>query len=124
MDNSKLKLKLNYKFWIETEKNLSILGEGKWLLLKAIKETGSLKAAVDKMGYAYRQTWDNLKNIEDKLGFKLIEKSRGGEKGGHTVLTKKGEMIVDFFDKLYNDIEPDINKLFENMVKELNKIID
>jgi molybdate transport system regulatory protein len=117
-------LKLNYKFWIETDQGLSVLGEGKWKLLKAIKETGSLKAAVDEMGYTYRQTWENLKTIENKLGFKLIEKSRGGEKGGQTVLTAKGEKIVAFFDKLYNEIEPDIQQHFENMIGDLNQFSD
>jgi molybdate transport system regulatory protein len=117
-------LKLNYKFWIETQTGLSVLGEGKWKLLKAIRDTGSLKAAVEKMGYTYRQTWQNLKDIEEKLGFKLIEKSRGGEKGGETVLTSKGELIVAFFDKLYADVEPGLKKSFERMVEDLHKIVD
>lgn len=118
------KLKLNYKVWIETDDGQNILGEGKWKLLKAIKQSGSLKEAVEKTGYAYRQTWDNLKKIEERLGFKLIEKSRGGEKGGQTVLTTKGEKVVDFFDKLYDELEPDIQQHFNILVKELNKIVD
>lgn len=118
------KLKLNYKFWIETENEMSILGEGKWLLLKAIRDTGSLKGAVEQMGYTYRQTWENLKNIEEKLGFKLIEKSRGGDKGGQTILTTKGEKIVEFFDKLYAEIEPDLQQLFNKMIEDLNRITD
>lgn len=115
-------LKLNYKFWIETDDNISILGEGKWKLLKAIKETGSLKAATEKMGYAYRQTWENLKIIEEKLGFNLIEKSRGGSTGGLTVLTDKGEKIVDFFDKLYSELDTDIRQKFDKMLDDLNDI--
>jgi molybdate transport system regulatory protein len=117
-------LRLNYKFWIETESHLSVLGEGKWQLLKAIRDTGSLKAGVEKMGYTYRQTWENLKTIEQKLGFKLIEKTRGGEKGGQTVLTRKGEMIVEFFDRLYQQIDPEINDLFHKMLSDLNEIAD
>jgi molybdate transport system regulatory protein len=118
------KLKLNYKFWIETSSGLSLLGEGKWQLLKAIQETGSLKAACEKTGYAYRQTWESLKNIEEKLGFNLIEKTRGGEKGGQTKLTPKGEKIVDFFDRLYLQVEPGISKLFSQMIENLNEIVD
>lgn len=117
-------LKLNYKFWIETQSGMSILGEGKWMLLKSIRDTGSLKAAVEEMGYTYRQTWENLKIIEEKLGFKLIEKSRGGEKGGQTVLTIKGEKIVEFFDHLYAEVEPQIQQSFNNMMEELNRIVD
>ena len=117
-------LKIKYKFWIETSDNQSILGEGKWQLLKAIKDTGSLKAATEKMGYAYRQTWDKLKAIEEKLGFALIEKSRGGIKGGETVLTDKGERIVEFFNQLYSQTEADIQLKLNNMLKELNEIAE
>lgn len=124
MESKSDALKLNYKFWIETQSGISILGEGKWMLLKSIRDTGSLKAAVEEMGYTYRQTWENLKIIEEKLGFKLIEKSRGGEKGGQTVLTAKGEKIVAFFDHLYAEVEPQIQQSFNKMMEELNRIVD
>ncbi len=117
-------LRLNYKFWIETTGNVNILGEGKWKLLKAIRDTGSLKAATEEMGYAYRQTWENLKIIESKLGFALIEKSRGGSKGGETVLTDKGEKIVEFFDKLYGEMDAEIRLKFNTMLDDLNKIVE
>jgi len=115
--------RLRYKFWIETEDDVSLLGEGKWLLLKAIRDAGSLKAAVDQMGYAYRQTWDNLKTIEEKLGFALIEKSRGGASGGQTVLTAKGEELVSFFEKLYHQVDPSIQQHLTTLQDELNQII-
>jgi len=124
MVENKIQLKLNYKFWIETEANVSILGEGKWKLLKAIDETGSLKSATKKMGYSYRQTWDNLKHIEEKLGFQLIEKSRGGVDGGKTLLTTKGKSIVRFFDKLYQETESTIQLTFSRLLKELNQLLD
>lgn len=116
-------LQLKYKFWIESTDQVSILGEGKWILLKAIRDTGSLKAAVDQMGYAYRQTWDNLKKIEEKLGFPLIEKSRGGATGGQTVLTAKGEELVSFFERLYNEIDPVIQQHLAGLQDELNDIL-
>ncbi|MEE4176202.1 MAG: LysR family transcriptional regulator [Bacteroides sp.] len=115
-------LKLNYKIWIETDSHISILGEGKWKLLKAIRETGSLKAAVESMGLSYRQTWTNLKKIEERLGFPILEKSRGGAEGGHTALTPQGEKIVDFFDKVYNEFEPSVKEIFSHLLAELNAI--
>jgi molybdate transport system regulatory protein len=116
-------LHLKYKFWIESDDNLSILGEGKWLLLKTIRATGSLKAAVDQMGYAYRQTWDNLRKIESRLGFRLIEKTRGGAKGGQTVLTPKGEKLVDIYDQLYHQIDPVIQQHVAHFEAELNSFL-
>lgn len=117
------KLKIDYKFWIETDSGVSIMGEGKWILLKNIKETGSLKAAVEKMGHTYRQTWENLKSIEEKIGFKLIEKTRGGAKGGRTILTQKGEEMVAFFDKFYKKIKPAIGMEIVEMQNELDRIL-
>lgn len=114
--------RLNFKCWIERTTGENILGEGKWRLLKAIQETGSLKAASEQMGYAYRQTWESLKTIEERLGFKLIEKTRGGAAGGHTLLTREGEMIVTFFDRLYDEIEPGLQKHFAKMVQELEDL--
>ncbi len=117
-------MKLQYKFWIETEDGKSILGEGKWKLLKAIQETGSLKEATKIMDLSYRKTWQNLKNIEKKLGFQIIEKTRGGEKGGHTTLTKKGNEMVTFFDKLYQEMDPAIKHKYDKLLKDLNHILD
>lgn len=124
MPERNLEIHLKYKIWLETQDHVSLLGEGKWQLLKAIKQTGSLQAAVKEVGYSYRQTWENLKRIEEKLGFKLIEKSRGGEKGGKTMLTPKGERIVAFFDKLYERIEPEMQNQFDQMMKEINDLAD
>jgi molybdate transport system regulatory protein len=116
-------LHLKYKFWIESDENISILGEGKWILLKTIRATGSLKAAVDQMGYAYRQTWDNLRKIETRLGFRLIEKTRGGAKGGQTVLTVKGEKLVDMYEQLYQQIDPIIQQRVSHFEDELNSFM-
>lgn len=116
------RFQLKYKFWLETAEGESLMGEGKWLLLKAIRDTGSLQSAVKERGYAYRQTWDNLKKLEERLGFQLIEKSRGGEHGGSTRLTHKGEKMVAFFDVLYAQANPELEKLFQELLQELQQI--
>lgn len=122
MSKNYQKLKLNYKIWVETDTHVSILGEGKWKLLKAIKETGSLKAAVESQGLSYRQTWEKLKSIEEKLGFAIIEKTRGGAEGGQTKLTPYGEKIVEFFDKVYREFDPTVKTIFRQLIDELNSI--
>jgi molybdate transport system regulatory protein len=119
----KTAFKLNFKFWIETQDSKGILGEGKWMLLKAIKETGSLTAANEKLGLSYRQTWDNLKKIEKMLGFKIVEKHRGGAHGGNTILTPKGEQLVDFFDRLYDKVNRSIDDTILEMTEDLEKIV-
>jgi len=50
MANNPKDLRINFKFWIETSEGISILGEGKWQLLKAIKVHGYIKKRNSKNG--------------------------------------------------------------------------
>jgi molybdate transport repressor ModE-like protein len=122
MENSKYaRLKLNYKIWLETEDNLGVLGDGKWILLKAIDETGSLKNAIDKLGLSYRKTWNNLQQIEERLGFPILETSRGGSEKGNTILTPEGKKIVKAFDRFHNRADKLMQKEFEKFRENLEK---
>ena len=111
-----VKLSFNYKIWLETEDHVSVLGDGKWILLKAIRDTGSLKAAIDKLGFTYRRTWNDMKRIEQKLGFPILCKTRGGKDGGTTTLTPEGLRIVDLFEKFHSAFD-------DKFKQELEKII-
>jgi molybdate transport system regulatory protein len=113
-------IKPNYKIWLETKDEKGILGDGKWKLLKAIDETGSLKAAMDKLDLSYRKTWNNLKQIEKRLGFPILETSRGGHEGGNTCLTQEGKGIVKAFDNFHKEFDVQIKKAFDSFVKELS----
>jgi len=113
-------LKLNYKIWLENDKNQGVLGDGKWQLLKAIQETGSLKTAIEKLELSYRKTWNNLRQIEDLLGFPILETSRGGTEGGNTTLTLEGERIVKAFDHFHSEFDIYIKQAFDKLLHELN----
>lgn len=117
-DNLK-KIKFNYKIWMETGQEESILGEGKWKLLKAIDEEGSLKGGMDKLNLTYRKTWDNLKKIENILGFPVINPTRGGAEGGSTSLTNEGKMIVAAFDRFYQKYDEIIRTACQETMEEI-----
>lgn len=112
------KLHLNYKFWLSDLNGKGIMGDGKWMILKKIEETGSLMAATEALGITYRKTWGDLKKIEAALGFNLLEKTRGGKEGGQTVLTEKGKKLVQAFTLFHNRIEQDIKVAFDAFIKE------
>lgn len=108
-----------YKIWLENSDGNGVLGDGKWLLLKAIEKHGSLMAATEQLGLSYRNTWNRLKKIEKLLGYSLIEKKRGGKDGGKTILTEKGIKLVQSFDKFHAEFDELINKSFETLFKDL-----
>lgn len=113
-------LNLNYKFWLSDKEGKGILGDGKWIILQKIEETGSLMAATEALGITYRKTWGDLKKIEKMLGFNLLEKTRGGKEGGQTILTEKGKKLVHAFAHLHQNIEKDIKVAFDAFIEEAN----
>ena len=108
-------IKIRYKFWLETREGESIMGDGTWELLQLIRSEGSLMAAVQKKGYSYRKTWNKLKDIENKLGFALLEKQRGGSSGGSSMLTEKAESLIGDFELLHRKSEVQINDIIEGI---------
>ena len=104
-------LHFKYKFWIEDQDGMSILGDGKYRLLKVIEETGSLKHAVAKLNLSYRKTWDKLRNIERKLGYPILETQQGGPSGGTTTLTENARKLMEAFEKLHRECDPYFKEL-------------
>lgn len=95
-------LSFKYKFWIENPDGESIFGDGKYILFKAIEEAGSLKYAVAKLNLSYRKTWDKLREIEEKLGYPILETKQGGQTGGGTSLTPEGKKLMEAFELLHS----------------------
>jgi molybdate transport system regulatory protein len=78
-----------------------------------------MKAACDELGYTYRRTWGNLKKIEHFFGFPLLEKHRGGNEGGHTMLTPEGKKLVKAFDHFHASVDSIIQQGFEKFIQDL-----
>ena len=57
------------------------------------------------------------------LGFKLVERSRGGRSGGMSELTDKAKIFISFYDNLEKKITTLTQKKFNNAYKKLlNKL--
>jgi molybdate transport system regulatory protein len=112
-------LKLHYKIWFTDQNEKGILGDGKWKILKAIDETGSLTSACEKLEITYRRTWNDLKAIEKQLGFALLEKSRGGAEGGSTSLTPEGKKLIRAFDDFHEKMDVIMQQHFTELKKAL-----
>lgn len=112
---------LNYKVWLENIDKQVIISERSLKLLKLIKETGSLKAAAEEFGISYRKAWGDLKESEERIGFALLEKTRGGQHGGKSELTDDGLNLVQAYEELYTDINESIKKVTKKFFNKINK---
>lgn len=69
------------------EADTRFFGPGPYRLLSLIEETGSIRAASEKMDLSYSKAHSMVKRAETALGFPLIEKQIGGKGGGGSYLT-------------------------------------
>jgi len=74
--------------------NGASLGPGKIGLLEGIERTGSIRNAAEQAGMSFRQAWLLLKAIEQMFEQPVIAAQRGGSRGGGTVLTDFGRVVI------------------------------
>lgn len=97
--------------WIECDGQVA-LSEWRVRLLEAIAETGSISEATRRQDVDYRTAWRKLKEMEERLGVKLTERTVGGPRGGGTQLTTAGHDYVRKFRKFARGIESVIERQF------------
>lgn len=93
------------KVWLELEDNEFVLGEGTAHLLQAIKKEGSLSGAACQLEISYAHAWRKIRTIEKNLGKSIVERKRGGKKGGSSVLTEEGESLLQCYETLKKKID-------------------
>jgi len=92
-------VKVKSKVWLEEEGGL-VFGSGKSVILKHIRETGSIAKAAKRLNMSYRHAWSYIKSAEKRLGKPLVQCTRGGDGGGGAVLTDYAEGLLKKFIKL------------------------
>jgi len=104
-------LKLRYKLWLEKDGE-KVFGDGPLDILHRVERTGSLRQAAEEINMSYSQAWNLMKDLEKRLGFNLLKRKVGGERGGGSEITEEaGELMMKF-------------KMFRNKAKEsLNLLI-
>lgn len=112
---------LKFKVWLENTKGESILGNGKFELIEGIDQLGSLKAAADKLGISYRKAWGMIRDAEEKLGFCLTEKHRGGQHGGNSTLTPEGKELIEAYKELLIEFDDAIYQITKKFFNKVNK---
>jgi molybdate transport system regulatory protein len=70
------------------------LGPGRIDLLELIHETGSLRAAAERMGISYMRAWQLVKYTNRCFTAPVVEVVRGGKSGGGAKLTDSGRRTL------------------------------
>jgi molybdate transport system regulatory protein len=107
------------KLYINTDEREGLFGDGKYLLLKAVRDLGSLRKASIKLGRGYRKAWDDIRRTEEGLGRKIVLRSRGGSGGGSTKLTPFGSDLLEAWEKYRNEVSNYLERAWDDRLRGL-----
>lgn len=112
---------LDYSINLDHRELGNILNSNKFKLLQSIEQTGSLKSAANELGISYRKAWGIVDDIEKAMGFKLVNKQRGGANGGETTLTENGLTLMEAHKELRAEFDTVVNKISKKFFHRINK---
>ena len=95
---------LDIKMWLVKDGRF-IMSGGRARLLGRIRETRSISKAAKEMGMSYRHAWGILHRIAENAGGDIVTSSRGGKRGGETMLTALGEEILREYENRVHSLQ-------------------
>ena len=101
------------KIWFEQDSKV-VLSDWRIELLEEIEETGSLAKAAKRLNVPYRTAWYKLKEIEERLGIKLILTQSGGTAGGGSQLTTESRQIIRRFRRVTEGVSRLVERRFQD----------
>jgi molybdate transport system regulatory protein len=110
-------LKLRYKLWVEKDGE-KVFGDGPLDILHRVERTGSLRQAASEINMSYSQAWNLMKDLEKRLGFNLLKRKVGGEKGGGSEITEEARELMVKFEIFRGRAEQSLNSLYRKIFKE------
>jgi len=104
------------RVWIANRAGEVVFGNGRLKILEAVKKSGSIQKAAQKLNMGYRGVWGRIKATEDRLGKALLIRNIGGKSGGGSQLTPFALELMERFKALHRDVADESDRLFEKDV--------
>lgn len=102
------------KVWLERN-GAMVFGGGRTLLLRRIDETGSINKAAAELGMSYRRALGRIRQMEEGLGYPLVERRAGGIAGGGSRLTPAARQLLNRFEELEADLDAVVRTRFADV---------
>jgi len=105
------RLSVRHKVWLDAGRQFA-MGDGGVVLLRAIQTTGSIRAAAEHVGWSYRHALAYLDNAERSIGFRLVERARGGNDRGGAAVTAPGRDFLRRYDRFRRRLDRELHVLY------------
>lgn len=89
---------------ISIEKESLFFNSRTKLLLILIQDTHSVRSACKHIALSYSKAWNMLNQLEQELGYAVVERKHGGSNGGKTYLTKKGAEFLEKYQQFEDNV--------------------
>ena len=86
-------------------------------LLRLIRETQSVRDACNRMQISYSSAWNLLNAAEDALNYPLVSRNKGGPSGAGSLLTEKGQRLLDACDRFETAARENLESLYEQFLE-------
>ncbi len=104
-----MEFQVRSKVWLEVD-GRPVFGRGRRFLLEAIGRHGSINQAAREINISYRKAWGYIRAMEERLGFKLVERRTGGKNGGGATLTEEAREFL----KKYEELEEGLREIADD----------
>ena len=95
-----LQLEVNLSLRAET----SFWGQECAQFLELIQITGSMLCACQCMHMSYSKGWNMINEMERQLGYPVLIRNQGGDRGGGSTLTREGQSFLSRFQSMQKEI--------------------
>ena len=110
------KIQPRVKVWLEMDDQY-VFDFGISEILKAVQQSGSMKAAAQSLGKSYRHVWARIKEAEQALGEPLVDARVGGKEARRSSLTELAGRLVSDYDalrgRMFEVVEQEFSARFE-----------
>ena len=101
---------------ISIEKESMFFNSRTKLLLILIQDTNSVRSACRHIALSYSKAWIMLNDLEQELGYAVVQRKHGGSNGGKTYLTSEGIEFLEKYQKFEQNVreyaKDEFNRLF------------
>ena len=115
-------MRIRTRIWIEDDHGEVVYGLGRQRILQAIRDSGSMTAAAERLGISYRGLWARLRHSERRLGFALVDSKPGRGKSGGTKLTLEAVKLLEGYDRTLREIYAGSEKSYTRHLSTLLRV--
>ena len=91
------------------------MGPGVVMIMEAIESSGSMKEACKLTGISYSKAWRILNQVEQQVGYPVVRRKQGGQRGGGCFVTGAGQKLLDNYKQAERMIKSYSEEVFEKL---------